>query len=72
MAVGKEYKLCRVKTIRVTVFMIKDFDQHISVSLSDSLRRINMKLRAVILAESIPMGGLTSLLLCTEYFLGMI
>ena len=48
---GKEYKLYRVKTIRVTMSMIKDFDQRISVSLSvslsDSLRRINMKLRVV-------------------------
>jgi len=54
--VGKEYKLCRVKTIRVTVSMIKDFDQHISVSLSDSLWRINMKLRVVIPAESYSRG----------------
>ena len=55
LAVGKEYKLCRVKTIRVTMSMIKDFHQHISVglsvSLSDSLRRINMKLRVVNPAE---------------------
>ena len=55
---GKEYKLCRVKTSRVTISVVKDFDQHISVSLSislsvspsvslsvslsDSLRRISM------------------------------
>ena len=52
----KEYKLCRVKTIRVTMSMIKDFDQHISVSLSDSLRRINMKLRVVIPAERYSRG----------------
>ena len=33
----KEYKLCRVKTIRVTVSMVKDYDQHINVSISVSL-----------------------------------
>ena len=37
LAVGKEYKLCRVKTIRVTVSMVKDCDQHINVSISVSL-----------------------------------
>ena len=57
----KEYKLCRVKTIRVTVSMVKDLGQHIhisisislnvrlsvslSVSLSDNLRRINMSVK---------------------------
>ena len=34
---GKEYKLCRVKTIRETVSMVKDCDQHINVSISVSL-----------------------------------
>ena len=34
---GKEYKLCRVKTIRETVSMVKDCDQHINVSVSVSL-----------------------------------
>ena len=34
---GKEYKLYRVKTIRVTVSMVKDGDQHINVSVSVSL-----------------------------------
>ena len=38
LTVGKEYKLCRVKTIRVTVSMVKDCDQLIYVSLSDNLR----------------------------------
>ena len=33
---GKEYKLCRVKTL-VTVSMVKDCDQHINVSISVSL-----------------------------------
>ena len=33
----KEYKLCRVKTIRVTVSMVKDCDQLIYVSISVSL-----------------------------------
>ena len=57
---GKEYKLYRVKTIRVTMSMIKDFDQRISVSLSvslsDSLRRINVKLRVVNPAECYSCG----------------
>ena len=60
----KEYKLRRVKTIRVTMSMVKDFDQHISVSLSisrsvslsDSLRRISMKLRVVNPAECYSCG----------------
>ena len=33
----KEYKLCRVKPSRVTVSMVKDYDQHINVSISVSL-----------------------------------
>ena len=37
LAVGKEYKLCRVKTIRVTVSMVKDCDQLIYVSVSVGL-----------------------------------
>ena len=48
---GKEYKLCRVITSQVTISMVKELDHHISVSLnvslSDSLRRISMKLRVV-------------------------
>ena len=37
---GKEYKLCRVKTIRVTVSMVKDCDQliYVSVSVSPNVR----------------------------------
>ena len=62
-----EYKLCRVKTIRVTMSMVKDFDQHISVSLrvslsislSDSLRRMGMKPRMVNSAECYS-GGWTN------------
>ena len=34
LTMGKEYKLCRVKTIRVTVSTVKDCDHHISVSVS--------------------------------------
>ena len=34
---GKEYKLCRDKTIRVTVSMVKDLGQHIHISISISL-----------------------------------
>ena len=37
LALLKEYKLCRVKTIRVTVSMVKDCDQLIYVSVSVSL-----------------------------------
>ena len=37
LAVVKEYKLCRVKTIRVTVSMVKDCDQLIYVSVSVGL-----------------------------------
>ena len=33
----KEYKLCRVKTIRVTMSMIKDLGQHIHISINISL-----------------------------------
>ena len=40
VVVVKEYKLCRVKTIRVTVSMVKDRDQliYVSVSVSPTVR----------------------------------
>ena len=34
---GKEYKLCRVKTIRVTVSLVKGCDQHVNANVSVSL-----------------------------------
>ena len=37
---GKEYKLCRVKTIRVTVSMVKDCDQHIIICVSLNIHLI--------------------------------
>ena len=71
----KEYKLCRVKTIRVTMSMVKDFDQHISVnlsiSLSDSLRRISMKLRVVNPAECYSCGWTNQFIIMYRVFRGM-
>ena len=71
----KEYKLCRVITIRVTMSMVKDFDQHIivnlSVSLSDSLRRICMKLRVVNPAECYSRGWTNQFIIMYRVFRGM-
>ena len=51
----KEHKLCRVKTIRVTVSMVKDLGQHIHISISISLNvRLSVSL-CVSLSENL--GG---------------
>ena len=76
----KEYKLCRVKTIRVTMSMVKDFHQHISVnlsislsvSLSDSLRRISMKLREVNPTKCYSCGWTNQFITMYQVFRGMI
>ena len=75
----KEYKLCRVKTIRVTMSMVKDFDQHISVNLSislsvslrETLRRISMKLRVVNPAECYSCGWTNRFIIMYRVFRGM-
>ena len=72
---GKEYKLCRVKTIQVTMSMIKDFDQHISVGLSvslgDSLWSISMKLGVVNPAECYSCGWINQFIIMYRVFRGM-
>ena len=49
----KKYKLCRVKTIRVIVSMVKDLGQHIHISVNISLNvRLSVSL-CVSLSENL-------------------